>query len=301
MEVFFGRFQVIHRIAFGAFSAVYKVIDTTANQVLCLKIEKKDSPSYLLEHEFKIAQSLPSTPNTCKSYNYFEDDTQRGVTEELLGDVLSNIRRKRRDPPSIPMVLNIAKECLRGIDVLHKNGILHHDIKPSNFAYLLDKDDYHIVIFDYGLAQYEGEEKKITQFREKLDQNPRYLSCEAAETKKYQVVDDIISLLYTLADFWKGELPWDGRTTANLIKQEKVRHEIKELLPPELGFLYDYREMSAGELAEMCTIELSKMKRDIAEEIRYLSAPQDEGYTPKVKELVFEKGAKKKFKNQHSA
>ena len=306
-EQFFDRFSVEKRIAFGAFSAVFEVKDTLNNgKTIALKIEKKDNKSDLLEYEFLLAKSVSGLPNVMETYDIFHDQKCTGISMELLFDVLSNIRNKRRNKPKVSFLLNITKNCLNSIKSLHSKGILHHDIKPSNFGVrLLDGENYEIVIFDFGLCDSENIPDNVIEFKAKLEQNPRYLPLtahnESPDKEIWTEKSDIISLIYTLADFWEGTLPWDGRTTSKLIYEEKSKHTLESLLPPEMSFLVHDLDIGIDKMLIDCDAALSKCKRDLSYEYHYLIDPQDKGYKKPPIKLVFDPENKKKFKNQHSA
>lgn len=301
-KVLFDEFKCIDRINFGGFSTVYRVYSSKFNKELCLKVERIED-SKLLKHEFSVGKLLDKECiNLCRIYDFYVSSYEHGMTMEILGDSLSKIRDMRRDPPSIPMFLYIISQTLNALDSLHSRKILHHDIKPSNIAFRLrDDNEYDIVLFDYGLSKYEGESTDAIEFRDKLSQNPRYLSINFQKTNVYTEVDDIISLLYSISYLWKGILPWSGRTTAKLIYEEKINHELRDLVPPEISFMVDNLESGTSNLKKLCDIELSKYKRDIPSEIRYLTADKDEGYERPRVELIFDPIEKPKFKNNHSA
>ena len=303
-DIVLNRFKIIERISFGAFSLVYKAFDETKQQELCIKIEKIDEEEgeSMIYHEYFVAQSFNS-PFLCHSYDYFEDGSKnlKLYSMEILGDNLANTRRKRKLPPSIPMLMNVTIQCLKGLQVMHNKNFIHSDVKPSNFAFRVTGNDYMIVTFDFGLSQYDGESEEITAFRNRLVRNPRYLSLHTHETNQWRKNDDIYALIYSISDFWKDELPWDGRTTNNLVYQVKNGYDMKLLLPPELHILVDMKDEPVDNIITKLEEVSLKMKRNIEEEIHYICDPKDPGLKPKLIKYVFEENAKKKFTNQHSA
>ena len=296
----YERFHVLERIACGAFSAVYRVEDQKTGQIVCLKDEVlQEGHRSMLEHEFRIGVSLDS-PFTCRTYEYFEADSRKALTMEILSDNLANIRRKRANPPPLPFLVNVTLQALKGLIYLHKRGIIHSDVKPSNFAFRLHDNDYDVVTFDYGLSEIAGESETVTQFRNELVRNPRYLSLHTQETGKWLAKDDYISFIYSIADFWQDKLPWDGRTTHKLVWEVKNGYDMKTLLPPELSFLVDGIEMQEDDVCARLE-ELSKsLTRNVPEELHYILAPQDPGFKRPLVKYVFE-DRDNMPKNQHSA
>ena len=302
--VVLNRFTIQERLAFGAFSVVYRAFDDHIQKDICLKQEKLDEEGgqTMIEHEFHVAKSFDS-PFLCKSYDFFLIDNNKFVSMELLDDNLINIRRKRKNPPSVPMLINIAIQTLKGLAVMHQKNMIHSDIKPSNFAVRLNmnQSSYDIVLFDFGLSQKDDEDPQITEYRNKLVRNPRYLSIHTHLTNQWTQTDDIYSLIYSLSDFCNDGLPWDGRTTNNLVFEIKNNYDLKLLLPPELHVLIENVEQPANIIIPKLETVLNSMARNLEEEIHYIIDPKDPDLKPKKIKYIFEKGSKEKFTNQHSA
>lgn len=297
------RYKIIQRISFGGFSIVYKAFDQANDQPICIKFEKIDEDvQSMIEHEYKVAKFFNS-PLLCRFYDYFEYENNKAVSMELLGENLIDIRRKRKNPPSISMLMNITLQCLKSLAVMHNQNYIHSDVKPSNFAFRManDNSDYTIVLYDFGLSQYEGEDPAITKFRDNLVRNPRYLSIHTQESKQWTKTDDIYALIYSIADFWKNELPWDGRTTNNLVYEVKKGYDLKNLLPQELYILIENAELQTDLIIQKVEEKLSKIERNIEQEMHYILDEKDPGLKPKFIKYVFEKETKEKFTNQHSA
>ena len=302
-EIVANRFKIIERIAFGAFSIVYKCLDEQKKNEVCLKIEKIDEDGQsMLKHEFLVAKSFNSL-FLCKTYEYFEVNNYKMISMEILGENLIDTRRKRKNPPSIPMLMNVTFLCLKSLAVMHNKNYVHSDAKPSNFAFrmLNNNSDYSIVLYDFGLSQYEGEDPIVTNYRDNLTRNPRYLSLHTHTTKKWTKTDDIYALIYSMADFWRNELPWDGRTTNKLVYEVKNGYDLKLLLPPELHILIENADQPTDIIIQKLGEKLSQVKRNVEEEMHYILDPVDPGMKPKLVKYVFEKGTKEKFTNQHSA
>jgi tau tubulin kinase len=301
-DLVFTRFLVIARLDFGAFSAVYRVLDQMSNREVALKVELPDEQREctMINHEFEIARAV-SSQFLCQSMGEWRDGALRGLSMELLGENLAAVRRKRCNPPSVPLLLNIAIHALKGLMALHDVGIIHSDVKPSNLAVRVTDSSYTIVLFDFGLAQYEGENQDVTTFRNTLQRNPRYMSLATHETGVWSKRDDFTALLYTLSDFWRDELPWDGRTTARLVFPVKKETSFSDLLPEELHIMIDLLD-NPCELINHLENTLSECERDAGYELHYILDPPDPEVKPKMVKYFFEDSPDNKvFMNKHSA
>jgi serine/threonine protein kinase len=295
----FGRFSVIERLAWGAFSVVYKVRDLECDRELALKVElARDRPCAMLAHEHRVARLFDS-PFVSRSVAFFESDVSSAAAMDLFSSTLIDVRRRRVDAPPLPMLANVALQCLRGLAVLHAAGVVHSDVKPSNFAFRVEGADYRVVTFDFGLSEFAGEAPEITAFRAQLKRNPRYISLRVHGDGAWRESDDFASLVYTIAEFWRDELPWDGRVTAALVLEVKQNCELASLLPPELAFL-GAPDAAEGEAIARLEQVLLEYPRDIEAELHYIADPRDQGKQVKLVKYVFEPNANVPA-NQHSA
>jgi tau tubulin kinase len=220
---------------------------------------------------------------------------------ELLGENLANTRRKRAEPPPLSLLVNVTLQCLKGLFALHQAGVVHSDVKPSNFAFRTDNGDYTVVTLDFGLSEFPQENPEVTAFRTALQRNPRYLSLAVHSTNTWTQKDDLLSLVYTISDFWRDELPWDGRTTNRLVLEVKDGYDLHSLLPPEMQFYVDIIGESDELIIQRFEEFSGRIGRNVEEELRYILDPPDPKKVPKMVNYVFEGERPKRSKRQLSA
>lgn len=187
---------------------------------------------------------------------------------------------------------------MSSILLLHQNGIIHGDIKPSNIA--VRSNSSQVVLFDFGLSVFSGESPYIKQFRAQLKRNPRYLSINSIKTQEITPEDDYLSFLYSLADFYEEGLPWDGFATEESILKLKEETDLIDLLPQELHFLVLEKENGLEQLIEKLN-ETNLSESNKHADIYYLFGPRDPDKKIKQKTFVHEEKAPSSFKKQHSA
>jgi serine/threonine protein kinase len=105
---------------------------------------------------------------------------------------------------------------------LHKQKILHRDIKPQNILFK-DASKKTIKITDFGFSKYYYED---TGMLETLCGSPMYMAPEILFHQKYNVKTDLWSIGIILYEMVYRRFPYQAKNTVELIKEVK-RYDIK--------------------------------------------------------------------------
>lgn len=157
-----------------------------------------------------------------ETYSYIECDDFNFLTMDLCGVNFENLVEKYKFTEQTKYF--IAHKLLHVLSCIHRVGIIHRDIKLSNFV-LNDKIsssneqnlNLYPMIIDMGLSKeyYKYEPDKVIQVPQvntkSITGTLRYISLNIHEYKSPTIVDDLISLCYTLVVIFTGKnLPWVG-------------------------------------------------------------------------------------------
>ena len=157
---------------------------------------------------------------TCvpENFSYMEGNNYNFLTMELCGDNIENVLEKYKI--SEQTKYNIAYRLLYIMSCIHRCGIIHRDIKLSNFVFnkkVISQNNLYPIIIDLGLAKeyYRYEGGKVLQMSpytiKSITGTLRYISLNIHEFKSPSLVDDLISLCYALIVIFTGrQLPWVG-------------------------------------------------------------------------------------------
>ena len=146
------RFRIQKKLGTGGFGITYKVFDAFGDVVRVIKLVTKDRLSVYerMRKEYKVLSALPEHPHVVKLI--WADrltDTERTpyiVFEYLDGLDVSDMIDA--DTLSLNDCVRIVRETAEGLAHLHKNGVCHQDIKPSNLLWT----DSGVRIIDFNVS-----------------------------------------------------------------------------------------------------------------------------------------------------
>ena len=160
-----------------------------------------------------------------KEYFVAPPESHVYVVTEILhgGAVLDAILRMKDERYTEAEAKVVVQRTLRGIDYLHKNLVVHRDLKLENLMLKLEDDLSSVVIVDFGLAKRCRDKKGsvVLPHAQGVDDSavgtPVYAAPEVVEEKSYGAAVDMWSLgviVYILVtgamprDLWKSALKY---------------------------------------------------------------------------------------------
>lgn len=140
--------------------------------------------------------------------------------------ILCDGPRQPRFKPGV--AIQILRECLAGLAALHRDGIVHGDIKPSN---IMVKRTGNAKIIDIGSAL------DLDQISVRRMWSPAYAAPEVLSGAKNSPQSDLASLGYVLIEMLAGKNPFDSITELRTLLQAKqdLDKRLKELLPADVS------------------------------------------------------------------
>lgn len=205
----------------------------TEGQV-AIKVEQVDEKKQALRAEVAILRKLQGCPFVCQFISCGRQDDINFLVMELLGENLSDLRKRQpRCVFSLQTVCRLAIEMVGAVQALHELGVLHRDVKPSNFVLGRRPEvSRRLFVIDFGLSRkFVGVEGEIKPPRANAGfrGTARYASVNSHACRELAPRDDLWSILYILVEFATGTLPW-----RQLRDRDKVSFGLPLPPPPRL-------------------------------------------------------------------
>ncbi|XP_047315818.1 mitogen-activated protein kinase kinase kinase NPK1-like [Impatiens glandulifera] len=253
-------------IGCGAFGQVYMGMNLDSGELLAVKQvliaantaskEKAQTHVKELEEEVKLLKRL-SHPNIVRYLGTVrEEDTLNILLEFVPGGSISSLLSKFGSFPEA-VIRMYTKQLLLGLDYLHKNGIMHRDIKGAN---ILVDNKGRIKLADFGASKQVVELATISGAKS-MKGTPYWMAPEVIRQTGHSFSADIWSVGCTVIEMATGKPPWSeqyqevaalfyiGTTKSHPPIPEHLSEEAKDFLLKCLQKEPDLRP-SPGELLQ---------------------------------------------------
>ena len=234
------NYQVERSIGQGGFAAVYLVRDLTLKRPLAVKVL---SPDLLLsptarERFRREAETIAQLSHPHIVPLHFIGDAQDVVYLAMAyvdGESLAD-RIQRDGRLSVEEVARIMREVASALDLAHRRGVIHRDIKPHNV--LLEKETGRALVSDFGIAR-TAENASLTASGMVVG-TPTYMSPEQVTGGVVDHRADLYALGCVGYEMLVGRPPFSGTTPTEILMKrvaqpaepvERARPET----PPELA------------------------------------------------------------------
>ena len=203
------KYKILDKIGNGKFGIVYKGINMKSGERIAIKTEKKNNDIRLLKNETTVLKYLydHGSRSTPIIYWYGVDEVWSYLIMSYYDSSLYDYCNQN---PIVPEKINkIMCVCIGILETIHKNYILHRDIKPHNF--MISNEEVYLI--DFGFSCFYVDEK-VEHLPEMESQNivgtPKYVSYHVHNGITNSRRDDLISLGYLYIYLCCRELPWDA-------------------------------------------------------------------------------------------
>ena len=216
-----NRYEILELIGEGAIGSVYKVFDLIRKEIIALKMLKKETLNNLqsiayFKQEFITLTQLKH-PNLISVYDFgiTADNNYYFTMEYVKGKTLKEIILEEK--LTFEEIYNITIQICYALDYIHRYGLLHCDLKPSNLMKIEEKEkkyDFTIKIMDFGLTRVIAHNDTET-----ISGTPAYIAPEMLKNSRLDGRADLYSLGIILYEISTGQLPFDGDSALTIARQ----------------------------------------------------------------------------------
>lgn len=212
-------YKIVKQLGSGGFGQVFLLEDKETGWERCGKLIRRDSLSAFesedIMNEIETLSKMDH-PNIVKIICYYLTEEHIFIVSEYLdgGELFDRIVKNKRfsEVNAAPFMAQI----LSALAYLHKNKIVHRDVKPENIVFETQEEDAVLKLIDFGNSRKVTENEKLKSRLGTL----YYLAPEVLE-QSYDVKCDIWSAGVVLFIMIYGSPPFSGKNSQEVL--QKIR------------------------------------------------------------------------------
>ncbi len=230
-----GKYTFKYKIGTGATSEIWKC-EELGRGTVAVKFINRQKPffkeiSQYTKGEFEFYKSA-SHIGLPKAYDVFENTRGFFMVMELFdGPNLLQAFQVHRSQYQ-PLIPTFVKKMIEVLDYVHKNKIIHCDIKPENFLVDLNGN---LKLIDFSIMKKAKFSLLTSLVKQRIEGTPEYMSPEQIKGKSITYQSDYYSLGLVLYFLYTGKKPFDGDTPEIILAKNLKDSPVDPIyLNPEL-------------------------------------------------------------------
>jgi serine/threonine protein kinase/tetratricopeptide (TPR) repeat protein len=196
------EYDVRQELAHGGMGVVFVAYDTILDRQVAVKVIRPEiATATAVERFVREARLLAGLnhPNVVPVHRAGEvDGIAYYVMEHIGGETLAE--RLRRGPLAPPEALKLGRDLLDALEAVHRHGVVHRDVKPSNIFLLGGR----ALLADFGVARSEVSGPGASTEAGALVGTPGYMSPEQVSGEPATEQSDLYSAAVVLYEAYTG-------------------------------------------------------------------------------------------------
>lgn len=222
-------YKILERIGIGGMGEVYKAFHPGLGRVAAVKLLFQKEHAERFKNEAYI-QSSVNHPNIARLYEYTTSGEMPCIIMEYVEGISLDSYIFRQGRISNEETERILKQIASALKYLHKQNILHRDIKPQNFK--IEKDGT-VKMLDFGISKSKYT-PKLTKMGFVVG-TTEYMAPEQFD-HKVEKASDIWSLGVMAYEMLTGHLPFQSDNQLLLRSQiSKAKFTDPKILVPQIS------------------------------------------------------------------
>ncbi len=235
-------YKIVETVYEGKNTQVYRAMRDEDNTPVIIKIPRSDYPGSrelaLFRKEYEIGITLEDEgvgkPLALEKYN----NGLALILEDFGGVSLQSVLRSKK--VSLQAFLKIAIRLTRSIEYIHRNDIIHMDIKPNNI--IINLQSGRVCISDFGISTMLSRENPSIVSPGKLEGTLAYISPEQTG-RMNRAIDyrtDFYSLGATFYEMLSGNTPFQSDDPMEMVHfhiavEPVPLHQVRDDIPEALS------------------------------------------------------------------
>lgn len=225
-----NRYRLEAVLGKGGMGCVYLALDLLLDRRVAIKVIRRDRAQDAegiarFIREAKVIAQLAANPHILTIYDLSvtEDHDPFIVTEYLRGRSWKALMREN-ERPSRSWVLDAAEQVVVGLSDVHRHGITHGDIKPSNL-FIVDTLAMPLLmkVIDFGLSKSpQFAATSLGLASKAAGGTVRYLAPEVFVGQEITPASDIYALGITLFEIATGTYPYPATSIEETISAHRL-------------------------------------------------------------------------------
>jgi serine/threonine protein kinase/Tfp pilus assembly protein PilF len=205
----------------GGMGIVFSAVDTELERRVAFKIIKPELAAdeqfrRRFQREAKLMASIDH-PNIIQIWRCGEEDGLLFVSMQYVeGTDLAAVIRELGRLPTL-RAARIVADVAAALDVAHRYGVVHRDVKPHNILLEQRPEDERVVLTDFGLAKRVRKSRSEMFRTREFIGTPAYAAPEQMRPKRVDARADIYALGGVLFHAVTGRVPFDADDEVGLL------------------------------------------------------------------------------------
>jgi len=210
-------FDIVQRLSSSPIANVYLGTDKASGNPTILKVLQQmpdtgnDAAFERFMQEFELIRKI-NHPNIVKIFDLGVADHHAYIAMEFCDR--GSLKRRITKGISTQLAVTYLREIAGALAAIHRIGILHRDLKPTN---VLFRRDGSLAVIDFGLAKQAHLNAEITGTGE-IFGTPYYMSPEQGKGEVVDERSDIYSLGIIFYEMLSGKKPFVADSAMGLIR-----------------------------------------------------------------------------------
>jgi len=210
-----GIFELVELVGNGTYGQVFKGRHVKTGQLAAIKVmDVTEEDEEEIKLEINMLKKYSEHRNIATYYGAFINKTPAGTDDQLwlvmeycgAGSVTDLVKAKKGTSLPEEWIAYICREILKGLQHLHKNRVIHRDIKGQNVL-LTENADVKLVDFGVSAQLDKTIGRRNTFIGTPYWMAPEVIACEQNAKSTYDYRSDIWSLGITAIEMAEGSPP----------------------------------------------------------------------------------------------